>query len=355
MSMIKSILSKRGWNTNHDHLCTIELNELNVIRILTDLFDESLDAELALYFFKLSECCIGSLHSLKSVCKMIHILVSRNMNHIAVDFILHLVRISCSKEVSEDLLLKLFYETHNDRMVLQTVCSMLVDCYIKENKVSLALELTCQMKSFNMIPSIGVCNLLLKALLGLNQLDLAWDFLDQILRQGIGLNVSIVSLFIDKYCSKGHLLSAWTLLMDMKNYGIKPDVVAYTIIIDSLCKMSCLGEATSMLFKITRLGISPDSVLVSSVVEGYWKAGKPKEAVNVINYFNLKPNIFVYNSFITKLCADGDMVKASLMFQEMFELGLLPDCVSYTTIIGGYCKDLNMNRAFQYFGKMLKC
>ncbi|KAE8724322.1 Pentatricopeptide repeat-containing protein, putative isoform 3 [Hibiscus syriacus] len=197
MSRIKSILSKRGFDINPENLHAVDLNESSLIRILTHLFHESSNAELALHFFKLSEHCIGSLQSHKSVCKMIHILVSGNMNHVAVDFILNLVRDSVSKEVSVDVLLKLVYETHSHRMVFQTVCSMLLHCCIRENKVDPAFELTCQMKSFDMFPSVGVCHSLLRALLGLN---MAWDFLDRMMRQGIHLNVSIATLFVDMFC-----------------------------------------------------------------------------------------------------------------------------------------------------------
>ena len=38
----------------------------------------------------------------------------------------------------------------------------------------------------------------------------------------------------------------------------------------------------------------------------------------------------------------------------MSRKGLLSDYFSYTTIIVGYCKARDMNKAIQYVGKMLK-
>ncbi|GAV80308.1 PPR domain-containing protein/PPR_1 domain-containing protein/PPR_2 domain-containing protein/PPR_3 domain-containing protein [Cephalotus follicularis] len=348
MNVIKSVLKNRGWNVGYENGFQVDLDEFNIIQILNDLFEETLDAALALYFFRWSEYYIGSEHTIRSVCKMIHILVSGNMNHRAVDLVVHIVR-SNIKEVFHNLVLKILYETHTKREVLEIVYNMLVDCYIKENMVNVALEIKCKMKQLNLFPTIKLCNSLLKALLGSQKLELAWELVEEMMTQGISLNVYIISLFIAAY-SKGNVESAWKLLLEMKRFGIYPDVVAYTIVVDCLCKMYCLERATSILFKMTQLGISLDSVIISSVVDGYCKVGKLERAITILKYFNLTPNVFVYNS----LMSNSRLVEVAFLFNEMHELGFLPDCVNYTTIIGSYCKVGDIRKAFQYLGKMLK-
>lgn len=353
MKRIITILTHRGWNLTSSKMCRIHSDEFNIIRIINDLYEESLDATLALYFFNWSECCSGSKHTIRSVCRMIHILVSGNMNHRAMDMILHLVR-NYSEAESCDLLLKNMCETHTKRRVLETTYSMLVNCYVMENMVNMALKLTCEMEHLNIFPSVQVCNKLLRELVRSKQLELAWGLLEVMQSRGMGLNAFTFTLFIHKYCSEDNIESGWKLLLEMKNYGIQPDVVSYTIIIDSLCKLSCLLEATSLLFKMMQLGISPDSVLISSVIDGHCKVGEIEKAINIFKVFNLPLNIFMYNSFISKSCSDGNMEKAYRLFHEMSELGFLPDCFSYTTMIRGYCKAGDIEKAFQYFGKMIK-
>ncbi|PON69888.1 Tetratricopeptide-like helical domain containing protein [Trema orientale] len=347
------ILTNRGWNLTSCNGFRINLNELNIMRIMNDLFQESSDAALAFYFFKWSECCIGSKHSVRSVCRMIHILASGNMNHRVMDLMLRLVR-QYAEEDSHSLLLTVLCETHSEKKILETVCSMLVNCYIKENMVDVALKLTSQLKHLNIFPSDRVFHALLRELVGSNQLELAWVWLEDIHSIGRGISASTISLFIHHYCKEGDLESGWKLLCQMKNYGIKPDVVLYTIIIDTLCKMSCPIAATSLLFKITQLGISPDSVLISSIIDGYCKLGRLEKAINILKVFNLPHNNFMYNSVIYKLCWDGNMVEVAKLFYEMTEFGLLPDCFNFTTIIGGYCKIGDIKKAFQYLGRMLK-
>ncbi|CAB4268525.1 unnamed protein product [Prunus armeniaca] len=291
MKRLMLILAKRGWNLGCQNGYNIYLNQLNIIDLLNDLFEESLDAKLVLYFFKWSECCSGSKHTIQTICRMIHILVSGNLNHRAVDLILHLVR------------------NHGDEE----------SCIIR-------------------IKAVGI----------------GMGFSGSYADRGMGLNAAMMSLFINKYCSEGDLESGWKLLLEMKNYGIQPDVVSFTIVINSLCKMSYLNEATALLFKMTQLGISPDPVLLSSIIDGHCKLGQTEVAISILKIFNTSLNIFIYNSFISKLCTDGNMVEASSLFHEMSLLGLLPDCFCYSTIIDGYCKVRDIDRAFQYFGKMLK-
>lgn len=352
MKGIMEILTNLGWNLTSS-ACRVDMNETNIIETINDLYKESMDASLALDFFNWTECCSGSMHTVKSVCRMIHILVSGNMKHRAMDMMLHLVR-NYGEDKSCDLLLTDLFETHTERRVLEITCSMLVNCYIMEKMVDVALELTCQLVHLNIFPSVQVYNKLLTELVRSNEVNLALKLSEVMEERGLNLKSIIISLLIRQFCREDKVESGWKLLLDTEKNGIRHDVVSYTIIIHSLCKLSCFLEATSLLFKMTELGICPDSVLISSIIDGFCKLGDIEKAINILKVFNLPLNIFLYNSFISKSCTDGNMSKACRLFHEMSELGLLPDCVSYTTIIGGYCKVGDINKAFQYFGKMLK-
>lgn len=352
---IRNVLIKHRWINRFDSEFSIELDEYKVIRILDDLFAETSDASIALYFFKWSELWIGAKHSSRSICRMAHILVSGNMNYRAVDMLLHLVKRSDGEERSLCLAMNDLFETRGDREVLETVFSMLVDCCVKGRKVDMAVKLAYKMDQLGIFPSRGVCISLLKEILRIHGLELAREFVEHMISRGRHLNAAVLTLFVSKHCSDGCFDKAWELLMEMKQqYGIRPDIVAFTVFIHRLCKAGFLKEATSVLFNLKLFGISQDSVSVSCVIDGFCKAGKPEEAVKLIHYFRLRPNIFVYSSFLSKICTEGDMLKASTVFQEIFELGLLPDCVCYTTMIGGYCKLGKIDEAFKCFGAMLK-
>ncbi|EOA33033.1 hypothetical protein CARUB_v10016364mg [Capsella rubella] len=351
---IRDVLMKHSWIQKHESGFSSELDQYSVIRILDDLFEETLDASIALYFFRWSELWIGVEHSSRSISRMIHILVSGNMNYRAVDMLLCLVKKCSGEESSLCLVMNDLFETRIDRRVLETVFCILIDCCVKERKTDMALKLTYKMDQFGIFPSPGVCVSLLEDILRVHGLELAREFVELMLSRGRHLNASVLSLFVSKYCSDGYFDKGWELLMGMNYYGIRPDIVAFTVLANKLCKAGFLKEATAILFKLKHFGISLDSVSVSSVIDGFCKVGKPEEAIKVIHYFHLRPNIYVYSSFLSNICTTGDMIRASTIFQEIFELGLLPDCVCYTNMIDGYCNLGRTDKAFQYFGGLLK-
>ncbi|XP_010251803.1 PREDICTED: pentatricopeptide repeat-containing protein At2g19280 [Nelumbo nucifera] len=354
MKRIKTILSKRGWLLNVGKEHGFDLNPWNVTRILNDLFDESLDAALSFYFFKWCETCTGSRHAIRPICAMINILILGNMNYRAVDLIFDLVGNKDGGEEWHNLVFKGLEETCKDRRVTETVLNMLVNSYVKENMTKTAVNIFYKMIEINILPTLGVCNSLLKALLNSKQMEMAWKVLGEILNLGLGLNVSFMSLFVHEYCAEGSIKNACKLIAEMWNYGLKPDIVAYTIVTNALCKIGHLREATSILFKVIQMGISLDSVLITSVIDGYCQVGRLEKAVNVLKVSGFGPNLYVYNSFISKLCRDGEMAEAANLFSEMSGLGMFPDCCNYTTLIGGYCKVGEMEKALLYLGKMLK-
>ncbi|KAJ4974339.1 hypothetical protein NE237_007513 [Protea cynaroides] len=354
MKKVKSILSKRGWYFGSGNRNKIDLDELNVTRILNDLFEETSDAALAFCFFMWCEDCTGTKHAVLSVCTMVNILVSGNMNYRAMDLLLYNVKNADGGEEWHNLIFNVLKETSKNKKILEIVYSMLVGCYVKEDMVNLAIEVVHKMKNLGFFPPPGVCNSLLKALLKSRKIDLAWEIFGEVQNRGMGFNASIISLFIHEYCALGMLGRACELLVDMRGYGLQPDVVAYTIVIDAFCKLGYLKEATSILFKIIEMNIFPDSVLVSSVVDGYCKAGRLEEAMVVLEVFGFAPNLFIYNSFIATLFRDGRLSEANAVFSEMLALRMFPDCYSYTTIIRGYCKAGDMRTTLNYFGRMLK-
>nr|XP_027086850.1 pentatricopeptide repeat-containing protein At2g19280-like [Coffea arabica]XP_027086851.1 pentatricopeptide repeat-containing protein At2g19280-like [Coffea arabica] len=355
LGRMKVILRNRGWVLGSPDSCQrLPLAEYNIVCILNDLFEGSGDAALALAFFQWCEHYLHLQHGIRSTCVMIHILVAGNMNYRAIDLILYLVRKNAGEDWWPNLLLQVLLETYTIRTVLETVYSILIDCYIRANMVNVALKLACQMKHIKLFPSPGVCNSLLGALLYMDQFELAWNFLEEMQSQGLGLNVSVITLFIHKYCVKGNVERGWQLLVTMKQHGFSPDIVAYSTLIDSLSKMSLVREAISLLFKLSLIGISLDSISVSSVIDGLCKVGEVEKAFNILKIFRLPPNIYVYNGFISKYCHDSNMTAASSTFYEISEMGLVPDCFIYTTIISGYCKMKDLKMALIFLAKMVK-
>ncbi|KAK9122574.1 hypothetical protein Sjap_012176 [Stephania japonica] len=198
VSRIKSALVGCGWDLERN----IELDELNMVRILNDLYDGSSSATLSFFFYGLCETYAESKHRVRSVCTMVHILVAGNMNHKAVSLPRFLIsKCNCSDDW-HCYLFDVIEDTRRDRRVLEIVYSMLVGCYVRENMVVMAVKFVNRMKVVNVFPDIGVCNSLIKALLKLKMMELAWELFEEMLKRGMG-NTCIVSLFIHQHCAEG--------------------------------------------------------------------------------------------------------------------------------------------------------
>merc|ERR1719502_913449 len=61
-----------------------------------------------------------------------------------------------------------------------------------------------------------------------------------------------------------------------------------------------------------------------------------------------------YNTLIDVLCRNGDLDRASQLFQDMTLRDVTPDVITYSTIIKGHCARGDLEQALQLFALMRK-
>lgn len=66
------------------------------------------------------------------------------------------------------------------------------------------------------------------------------------------------------------------------------------------------------------------------------------------------PNIMTYNSIIKGYCRSGNVRKGQQFLQKMRQDNILPDLIAFNTLIHGYVKEENMDEAFNVFNIMEK-
>ncbi|KAG0500149.1 hypothetical protein HPP92_000221 [Vanilla planifolia] len=357
MRRIVVALLKQGWDLSFHASFGIDLDSCSFHRMLNDLFDESSDAALVYYLFRMWRRCDDKAENkLLIECTMIHIAVAGNMNYIAVDLLRGIVRSNPTVEVGLNLIFHELWQTRRDRGGLEAVYSMLVLSFAKEGMLHTASKLMIIMEKFGFYPSHGVyiaIGILLKEELS-RKFGLDKELFVEMQSWGAQLIGLSLSLLIKEFCDFGCLESACKLLYDIPKFGGEVDHVAYTILIDAFCKRSLMKEATSFLFKMAQKGLSPDCTLIASVVDGYCKNGRLEDALNLLKYLSFVPDSFMYNSFISKFCQEGEVEHANALLSMMSELGVAPDSVNFTTVIDGYCRACQIIQALKVFGQMLK-
>ncbi|KAL0539204.1 hypothetical protein IC582_023387 [Cucumis melo] len=344
MEKIKLILGNRGFKLGS------RPKQLETVRILDILFEDSSDPELCLYYFKWSGCLSGSNQSLESICRMAHILVAGNKNHGAVDLISHLVKNYGCKEGSSSILLEVFYDTHNKRKTLETTCGMMINCYIKEGMVTSAVILIDQMRRLNVFPSIWVYKSVIKALLQTNRFDMAWDLLEEMQRQ------VTMSSIIDGHC-KGYMHKAFQLLDMMRSTNVTPDVVTYNSLIHGLVMRGFLQEAKDILDELIRRGFSIDVVTYTNIMHGYSKRGNFEEAFLLWYHMAdncVTPDVVTCSALLSGYCRAKHMDEANALFCRMLDIGLKPDLILYNTLIHGFCSVGNVDEGCNLVKKMIE-
>ncbi|KAK6913463.1 Pentatricopeptide repeat [Dillenia turbinata] len=345
LEKIKIILRNRGWNLNSQTWKKIDLDEFNVFCILNDVYEESLDAELAFYFFKWSESLLGSKHVML-------------------------------------FLMEGFCQMRNERWVLETVCGMAVCCYVKKNMLNTALNLT--------------------------YFELAWALVEEMWKHRIGFNASIVSLFVSKHCAEDnnmekasyvfHEMDEWGLLRDCFSYrtmiggycktkemnkaleylgkmlkrGIKPSVATLTMFIQCYSRLGDIEMAEHIFQKMKAERLIPDLVVYNILMDGYGKTGYLHKAFQLLDIMRsaedlqMRPNILdelikrgfssdvvTFTEMIGDCSKKGKFEEAFLVWFYMSKNKMKPDVVTCSALLNGYCKACHMEEAYILFHEML--
>ncbi|XP_020596612.1 pentatricopeptide repeat-containing protein At2g19280-like isoform X3 [Phalaenopsis equestris] len=157
MKRITSALSNQGWDLNFHSSLVIDLDSWYFTRMLNDLYDESLDAALVYYLFRILHRSVYKLkQKLHTYCLMVHIAVSGNMNHVAMKLLRGIVRSTEKFEDGLNFIFLALWQTRKNAVELETAYSMLVICFAEQGMLDIALKLIVRMEMFGFYPSNGV-------------------------------------------------------------------------------------------------------------------------------------------------------------------------------------------------------
>nr|CAD1841520.1 unnamed protein product [Ananas comosus var. bracteatus] len=119
-----------------------------------------------------------------------------------------------------------------------------------------------------------------------------------------------------------------------------------------------LRTAMRVLNLMQKDGCAPDLTVCNAAIQVLVMAGRLAKAVKFsdrMERVGIKPNIITYNSLIKgsvvhSFCQSGRMEEAKNIVTEMISKGCLPDVVTYSAVIDGFCRIGKIDQA----RKMLK-
>lgn len=132
---------------------------------------------------------------------------------------------------------------------------------------------------------------------------------------------------------------------------VVPDAFSYGILLNSYCQAGFPDKALYVLAKLREKGFTVSKVMVSTLLNALYKKGNINEA-NMLWDDMLKNgcefNVVVYNVRLMSM-QDGKPERIRELFEEMTNVGLKPDTVSYNYLMISYFKNGMVEEAKNVF------
>ncbi|CAA6658159.1 unnamed protein product [Spirodela intermedia] len=227
----------------------------------------------------------------------------------------------------------------------------LINGLCKSQKLEAAAELAGAMATKGVPPSVETFNTLVNAY--------AKAFLFE---RGINPNAQTFNILIGGYCKSGRVENAIKRLEDMKEKNISPTIVTLNTIIDGLCREGKVKEAEELAAQlrekardirralevyeeVKKQGLSPTIATFHILIRAASLEG-------MIQQQELVPDRALYNALIRMYSCSGEIHRALTFREEMMEKNIPADEMTYTSLVMGWCRKLDMEEARRIFQDM---
>ncbi|KEH17453.1 pentatricopeptide (PPR) repeat protein [Medicago truncatula] len=208
-----------------------------------------------------------------------------------------------------------------------------------------AFRLFHEMVLKNINRDVYTFNILVDALCKEGDVKVAKNLLAVMMKEGVIPDVVTYGSLMDGYCLVNEVNKAKHVFNIISQMGVAPDAHTYSIMINGFCKIKMVDEALSLFDEMRRRGIAPNTVTYNSLIDGLCKSGRIPYAWELVDtmHNNGQPaDIFTYNSLIDALCKNHHI-----------DQGIQPDMYTYNILIDGLCKGGRLKNAQDIFQDLL--
>ncbi|XP_040379145.1 pentatricopeptide repeat-containing protein At2g06000-like [Oryza brachyantha] len=137
-----------------------------------------------------------------------------------------------------------------------------------------------------------------------------------------------------------------------------PDVWSFNVIIKGVCRVGYVQKALELVERMNEFGCSPDTVTHNILVDGLCRINEVSRGHEVLKRLQrdgvCMPNVVTFTSVISGYCKAGKMEDAMAVYDDMVVSGTMPNAVTYNVLINGYGKVGDMGSAVQVYQQMMR-
>lgn len=169
------------------------------------------------------------------------------------------------------------------------------------------------------------------------------QILGRMLVRGLSVDAITFGTLIDGYLKEGEVEKAMDVYDGMVKMKKMPNLVIYNSIVNGLSKRGMSGAAEGVVSAMER----KDAVTYNTLLNESLRVGDVEEAVRVLSEMEKKAkegeklviSVVTYNILINHLCKFGCYEKAKEVLKMMVERGVVPDSITYGTLITSFSKN----------------
>lgn len=134
------------------------------------------------------------------------------------------------------------------------------------------------------------------------------------------------------YCRNEHPEISITIFNQIVEQKLKPDSVSITTVLGAVSVLATLVKGKAVHGYLIRMGIPLDLQVENALIDMYLKCGCLKNSQAIFQNM-VHRNLVTWNSMIMGYGYHGDCFKALRIFDEMRSLGVIPDRISFLSLI----------------------
>ncbi|KAK1567258.1 hypothetical protein Q3G72_009948 [Acer saccharum] len=307
------------------------LNE-NESRLNLDLYYKHLKTPLS-FASCLTLCTDSSTHQeCEEQVRKLRILLQQQSTATAENLIKTLILSKTSPFSSPNDLFTLFSVSLPSLKPLFT--NMLLSVLSSSKMPVEALQLYSSLRKDGGFPSLASLNLLLDCLVTCHRFE---DIVDS----GFQPDKFTYEKAVQAAVKIGDLKRAREVVDLMKKRGVRPNVFIYNVLIGVLCKEKKMRDAGKLFDEMCKRNLVPTRLTYNTLIDGYCKAAELGKAFGLrerMKIENVEANLVTFNSLLSGLCKAKRMEEAKKVCQEMEANGFVPDWFTYSILFDGFSR-----------------